>query len=76
VKTMTALVLLKPHTHAGKTFSSGERIDADDASAQWLLAQAIAAPDSAPQKTQTEGKPAPVTEPVQSIQSDQRRTKP
>lgn len=72
---MTQLVLLKPHTHAGKTCGPGERIDADDASAQWLLAQAIAAPDSAPQKTQTEGKPSPAVEPHQSIQTDQRRTK-
>jgi hypothetical protein len=76
MKVMTTLVLLKPHTHAGKAFAIGERIEPDDASAQWLLAQAIAAPDSASQKTQTEGKPAPAVEPHQSIQSDQRRTKP
>ncbi len=73
---MTQLVLLKPHTHAGKTYLSGERIEADDASAQWLLAQAIAAPDSALQKAPIDGKPAPVTEIIQSTQSDQRRNKP
>ena len=73
---MTQLVLLKPHTHAGKTYLSGERIDTDEVTAQWLLTQVIAASASAPQKTQTEGKSAPVTESIQSIQSDQRRTKP
>jgi hypothetical protein len=34
--------LLKPHTHAGKRRASGDRLDLNDASARWLIAQGVA----------------------------------
>jgi len=38
----TRLVLKRPHTHAGKAFQIGDRIDVDPTVAQWLLAQGVA----------------------------------
>jgi len=29
--------LLKPHTHAGKRYPPGERLDLDETSAKWLI---------------------------------------
>ena len=54
---MTQLVLLKPHTHVNQTFSIGERIEVDDASAQWLIVNGIATPALKPLKTEPEPKP-------------------
>lgn len=34
--------LLKPHIHAGKRLSVGDRLDLNDASARWLIRQGIA----------------------------------
>ena len=34
--------LLKPHTHAGKHIKVGDRLDLNDASARWLIAQGTA----------------------------------
>ncbi|MCR3818698.1 hypothetical protein K3000_02160 [Pseudomonas aeruginosa] len=34
--------LLKPHTHAGKRLAMGDRLDLNDASARWLIAQGVA----------------------------------
>jgi hypothetical protein len=34
--------LLKPHTHAGKRLVVGDRLDLNDASARWLVAQGVA----------------------------------
>ena len=47
---MPQLVLLKPHTHAGKTFQVGERLDVDVPTFEWLLAQGIARPEPSNQK--------------------------
>lgn len=38
----TRLVLKRPHTHAGKAFQIGDRIDVDHPTAQWLLSQGVA----------------------------------
>ena len=38
----TRLVLKRPHTHAGKTWQAGDRIDVDPHVAQWLLSQGVA----------------------------------
>ena len=38
----TRLVLKRPHTHAGKAFQAGDRIDVDHSTAQWLLSQGVA----------------------------------
>ena len=68
---MPQLVLLKPHTHAGKPAAIGDRIEVDASSAEWLLTHAIAeiaAPDAGHQKTQTEIKSAQAFQPHQSNQ--------
>ena len=60
---MTQLVLLKPHTHAGKTFSSGERIDTDEITAQWLITNGVATESPKPLKTEPNSKPFQPKEP-------------
>lgn len=51
---MTQLVLLKPHTHAGKTCGPGERIEVDEITAQWLLANGVATESPKPLKPEPE----------------------
>ena len=34
--------LVKPHTHAAKRRAVGDRLDLNDASARWLIAQGVA----------------------------------
>lgn len=51
---MTRLVLKRPHTHAGKAFQAGDRIDVDATTADWLIAHGVAAPDAVPPKTEPE----------------------
>lgn len=51
---MTRLVLRRPHTHAGKAFQAGDRIDVDATTADWLMAQGVAAPDAVPPKADPE----------------------
>ena len=65
MKAMTALVLLKPHTHAGKAGEPGERIDVDEITAQWLLANGIATAAPKPLKTEPDSKPFQPKEPKQ-----------
>ena len=48
---MPQLVLLKPHTHAGKPVGIGESLDVDAPTSEWLLAQGIARPEAPPQKS-------------------------
>ena len=60
---MTALVLLKPHTHAGKAGEPGERIDVDEITAQWLLANGVATDSPKQLKTEIEPKPIQPKEP-------------
>lgn len=43
---MNSLVFLKPHTHAGKAFATGARLDVDVVTAEWLLAQGVARIDT------------------------------
>ena len=58
---MTQLVLIRPHTHAGKTLGVGDRIEIDATSADWLIAHDIATPE--PTATTTE--PIPEPKPLQ-----------
>lgn len=51
---MPRLVLKRPHTHAGKAFQAGDRIDVEATTADWLIAQAVAAPDAVPPKADPE----------------------
>ena len=60
---MTALVLLKPHTHASKTCEPGERLEVDESTAQWLLANGIATPAPKSLKTEIDPKPFQPKEP-------------
>lgn len=36
--------LLKPHTHAGQRHATGVRLDLNETSARWLIAQGVARP--------------------------------
>ncbi len=45
---MTPIVLLYPHTHAGRSFQAGQRLVVDAATADWLTAHGIARPDRLP----------------------------
>ena len=42
---MTRLLLMLPHTHAGRLYAPGERIEVDAHTAQWLLDQGVARRD-------------------------------
>ena len=73
---MPQLVLLKPHTHAGKPGAIGDRIEVDAATAEWLLAHAvaeIAASDQIPQKVPTESRTSEDLQPHQPTHSNQRK---
>jgi hypothetical protein len=41
MQTLT-IELIKPHTHAGKRLDVGARLDLNDVSARWLIAQGTA----------------------------------
>lgn len=42
---MTRLLLMHPHTHAGRLYVPGERIEVDARTAQWLVDQGVARRD-------------------------------
>ena len=56
---MTHIVLTCPHTHAGKAYGVGERIEIDATSADWLIAHGIAAPELRAPVTEPEISPEP-----------------
>jgi hypothetical protein len=56
---MTSIVLTQPHTHAGKPFKAGERLDVESGIADWLLSNGIARHDRQP-APQPEGDSAPI----------------
>ena len=54
--------LLKPHTHAGVGFASGEQLDIDESAARWLIEVGVAKasdgldePSAKPQLTARKG---------------------
>jgi len=51
---MTRLVLTRPHTHAGKFYGPGDRIEVDADAAEWLLANDVAAREPKPVRTATD----------------------
>lgn len=58
---MTSLVLIRPHTHAGKPLQPGERLYVDGSTADWLIANGIALYDRQPAPVpQPEGDSAPI----------------
>ena len=60
---MTRVVLLRPHTHAGKPYGVRDRIEVDSATADWLVSHGIAALDPQPAVTLPESKPTYRKEP-------------
>lgn len=56
---MTVLVLTRPHTHAGKPYGPGDRIEVDAATAEWLIAHAVATPEPAVPTTDRGTTPEP-----------------
>jgi hypothetical protein len=58
---MTHLVLTRPHTHAGKAYGVGERVEIDATSADWLIAHGIATPEP----TAPTAEPIPEPKPLQ-----------
>ena len=54
---MTRVVLLRPHTHAGRLHGARDRIEVDSATADWLVSQGIAALDPAPAAAPLDPKP-------------------
>ena len=58
---MTQLDLTRPHTHAGKKYGVGDRIEIDAKSADWLIAHDIATPEP----TAPTAEPFPEPKPIQ-----------
>jgi hypothetical protein len=54
---MTRVVLLRPHTHAGRLYGVRDRIEVDSATADWLVSHGIAALDLALAAAPPEPKP-------------------
>ena len=50
---MKPLILLRPHTHAGKAFSIGDRLDLPTPTAHWLIDHGIARADDTPARPAT-----------------------
>ena len=70
---MHQLVLLKPHTHAGKPGAIGDRIEVDASTAEWLMTHAVAQIDRVPQTVPPESKALEVFQPHQPTYSNQRK---
>ena len=79
---MPQLVLLKPHTHAGKPGAIGDRIEVDASTAEWLMTHAVAVIaevalitelNRVPQTVTPESKTLDVFEPHQPTHSNQRK---
>ena len=62
---MTRLVLTRPHTHAGKSYGPGDRIEIDADTAEWLLAHDIATREPRPARTEPDLLPLQRKEPKQ-----------
>ena len=62
---MTRLVLTRPHTHAGKFYGPGDRIEVDADAAEWLLAHDIATREPRPARTEPDLLPIQRKEPKQ-----------
>lgn len=65
MKPESRLVLTRPHTHAGKTYGVGDRIEIDATSADWLIAHDIATPEPSAPVSEPEPKPLQRKEPKQ-----------
>jgi hypothetical protein len=59
---MTRVRLTRPHTHAGKPFTPGERIEVDAATAAWLFEHNVAALDAKAERKPPKPDPEPKSE--------------
>ena len=74
---MTSLVLIRPHTHAGKPLQPGDRLDVDGGTADWLIANGIARHDRqrVPEpEPQPQGDGTPI-EPIRPITTQRKESK-
>lgn len=60
---MPRIQLIREHTHAGKVYAVGDRLEVDADIAEWLLANDIAVTDPKPARTEIELPPIPRKEP-------------
>ena len=63
---MTRITLIQPHTNGGVFYNSGAQIEADDASAHWLVRHGIAriASPGAPKPAEKPTSKAPANQPT------------
>jgi hypothetical protein len=61
---MTRILLNRPHTHAGRLYAPGDRLDVPADTADWLIAQGAAhlAPEPAKSKSGPDKSPTPFPE--------------
>ena len=72
---MTDIVLIRPHTHAGKACKAGDRLDVDGGTADWLIANGIARHDRQPvPEPQPQGDGTPI-EPIRPITTQRKESK-
>lgn len=60
---MPRIQLIREHTHAGKVYAVGDRLEVDADIAEWLLANDIAVTEPKPARTETEFPSIPRKEP-------------
>lgn len=60
---MPRIQLIRPHTHAGKVYAVGDRLEVDATTAEWLLANDIATTEHRPARSETDLLPIPRKEP-------------
>ena len=60
---MPRIRLIREHTHAGKVYAVGDRLEVDATTAEWLLAHDIAVTEPRPARTETELPSIPRKEP-------------
>ena len=60
---MPRIQLIREHTHAGKVYAVGDRLEVDADIAEWLLANGIAVTEPKPSKTAPELNATPRKEP-------------
>ena len=72
---MTSIVLIRPHTHAGKPHTAGERLDVERGTADWLVANGIARHDRQPvPEPQPQGDGTPI-EPIRPTTTQRKESK-
>ena len=60
---MPRIQLIREHTHAGKVYAVGDRLEVDADIAEWLLANDIATTEPRPARSETDSPLIPRKEP-------------